>query len=150
MNTQLFVNIGGESVRFDIQREIDVGSTKYDAIVSVPASTAATPTVLWTSARHEANPISSATFTLLAIIVDPDETLSTTLPVNLRLTYTAATGGTATAYTRYHRVSGGAAFMLTNSLSGAPGSAYTDYITKVEAYNEDTTNAIPVRTLVLF
>jgi hypothetical protein len=148
VNTQLFVNIGGENVRFDIQREIDVGSTKYDAIVSVPASTAATPTTLWTSASNGVA-VSAATFTLLAVIVDPDETLSTTLPINLRLTYTT-TGGSATAYTRYHRVSGGAAFMLTNSLSGAPGSAYTDYITKVEAYNEDTTNAIPVRTLVLF
>lgn len=118
--------------------------------MSVPASTTATATALWTSASNGANPVSAATFTFLAVIVDPDETLSTDIPINLRLTYTAASGGTTTAYTRYHRAARGAPFMLTNSLSGAPGSAYTDYITKVEAYNENSSSAVPVRIVVLF
>lgn len=114
----------------------------------MPASTTATATALWTSASNGVA-VSAATFTFLAVIVDPDETLSTDIPINLRLTYTT-TAGSATAYTRYHRAARGAPFMLTNSLSGAPGAAYTDYITKVEAYNEDSSSAVPVRIVVLF
>lgn len=142
------MTLGGESLRFDLSREITVGTTKNDTITSVPAASTATATTLWTSASNGVA-VSAATFTLLVVIPDPDETLSTSLPVNLRLTFTT-TGGTATAYTKGFRATRDAPFMLTNSLSGSPGSAYTDYLTKVEAYNEDATYAIPVRTLVLF
>jgi hypothetical protein len=125
-----------------------VGTTKYDTITSVPAASTATATTLWTSDEHD-DAGTTATFTYLAIIPDPDETLSTSLSINLRLSFTDA-GGAVTANATGVRATRDAPFILTNSFAGAPGSAYADRVTKVEAYNKDATNAIPVRTLVLF
>jgi len=128
---------------------VTVGTTKYDAIISVPENTASSATTLWTSASNGANPVSAATFTVLAIIVDPDEDLSTSLPLNLKFTYTAASGGTTTGFTHGVRASREAPLVLTASNAGATGSAFTPYLTKVEAYNEDTASAVTVRVLVL-
>lgn len=129
-----------------VTKTADVGALIAPSI-TVAANTPSTATQLWLSDQHGVSGTRTAPFSRLIIAVDPEHTLTRDDDdpqfVYIKLYRTPQAGGSATAFTEIVPVEIGHALILSTPVCGTavPG---TSYVTKAEAFNPSTTEAVPV------
>lgn len=129
------VPLGGDERRLDVSRDLTVnGTSSADVTLNIPENTPASPTTLWQSSGH-ALAAPTADFTVAIFAVDASLKAfaagSTSLPLDLELSYTSTAGAVST---RVQRVLPEQAVMLTPN-GGASGAAVTDILTRVRVTN---------------
>lgn len=152
------VQIGSESVRFDVTGSLGSVSTKFDAMFTLPAGQAlGSETTLWTAEDHGDAETIEEQFKFAILLIDPDGLNETSPVVDVGVGTTKNTAGTNEE--RVHRHSRNFPWMRGSSRSGATftdisGTADFTQVTQIRARNlldddADIDNDIVVRLLIL-
>lgn len=122
---------GGEEKRFTLDRSLTIdGDVVTDLVATIIENTSGSPVTLWQAAGHGlASPTSE--FLRGAVLVDPDESAASSLPVDIELGFTSAAGAVTT---RVIRLTAEGVLSL-EPVAGASFSAMTDRLTRVRAAN---------------